>query len=84
MDLSKNLHVLLKLVQWYTPWAAFPFSLRFGSRRVEPIDGLCVGIDSVEVSHLQFTDDIIFFSSENEDKFENLVNVIQQKLLIRY
>lgn len=36
-------------------------------KRINLIDCLSVGQDNVEVSHLQFANDTIFFSSSNEE-----------------
>ena len=40
------------------------------------IDGFRIGKDRVEVSHLQFVDDTIFFLLGDECKFNNLVKLL--------
>ena len=46
------------------------------ARNCQLVEGLNVGRDDVVVSHLQFADDTIFFSSGNEEKFNSFVEMI--------
>ena len=40
------------------------------------IKGLCIGQEKVEISHLQFADDTIFFLTEDEEVWNNLLQVL--------
>ncbi|TQD83705.1 hypothetical protein C1H46_030735 [Malus baccata] len=40
------------------------------------IKGLCIGQERVEISHLQFADDTIFFLAEDEEVWNNLLEVL--------
>lgn len=48
------------------------------------VEGMTIRANSVEVFHLQFADDAIFFSFSNEEKFAYLVKVIDFFLLCIY
>ncbi|KAM7497251.1 hypothetical protein LguiA_021665 [Lonicera macranthoides] len=41
------------------------------------VEGFEIGRDSVTLSHLQFADDTIFFLSNNEEKFKNLIGILE-------
>lgn len=47
------------------------------AKRFDLVEGLNVGKNSILVSYLQFVDNTIFFSYSDEDKFDNLVKVIE-------
>ncbi|KAM2375829.1 hypothetical protein ACFXTH_044543 [Malus domestica] len=40
------------------------------------INGLCIGQEKVEISHLQFADDTIFFLTEDEEVWNSLLQVL--------
>ena len=66
------------------PLSPFLFTLvvdvlsRLGSRAVDNglVKGLTIGREKVLVSHLQFTDDTIFFLEPKGDSLVNILNIL--------
>ncbi|KAM2348663.1 hypothetical protein ACFX1X_012268 [Malus domestica] len=46
------------------------------AQETDLIKGLCIGQEKMEISHLQFADDTIFFLTEDEEVWNNLIQVL--------